>query len=75
MYFGEFLIEKGWINKDQLQRGLDIQVASSYRPIGKILSDMGCMDQTTLDHLLEEYMLRCAERLSSRPDLEAFLSN
>ncbi len=75
MYFGEFLIEKGWIDIDQLQRGLEIQKASRYRPIGKILSDMGCLDLSTLDDLLDEYMLRCAERLASQPDLKNFLSN
>ena len=52
MKLGEFLLSRGLITRDDLDRGLDAQ--GLRRRLGAVLVEMGALDQATLGNAIEE---------------------
>jgi hypothetical protein len=52
MKLGEFLLSRGLITRDDLDRGLDAQ--GLRRRLGAVLVEMGALDQATLEGAIEE---------------------
>jgi hypothetical protein len=78
MYFGQFLIEKGIIKQEELDRGLKEQnkINNSQDEkimIGTVLVDMGYLNDSTFSDLLLEYMSHSAEFLINSEEYSAIL--
>jgi signal transduction histidine kinase len=64
---GDFLMERGVLNADDLQRALDIHHqysdASKPRLFGQLLLELGLVDRETLDQVITEQILKLQEAL------------
>jgi|GEM_PF-650603 len=66
MFFGEFLIIKNKISQEQLNQGLAQQKETS-KPIGETLVQLGYLEESVLQPLLEEFMLQSADSILTDP--------
>jgi signal transduction histidine kinase len=64
---GDYLMERGVLNADDLQRALDIsrQYSDAGKPrlFGKLLLELGLVDRETLDQVITEQILKLQEAL------------
>ncbi|RMF41449.1 MAG: hypothetical protein D6755_12600, partial [Anaerolineae bacterium] len=64
---GDYLLEKGLITQQDLQRALDYQkanaIAGNPRLLGQILVELKMVDRATLDHVITEQILKLQSAL------------
>jgi len=66
---GEYLVQKGWISEDDLQRALTYQQESASKGgqalLGQALMDLNLLDRETLDQAITEQIIQLRSALQS----------
>ncbi|MCP4136265.1 MAG: hypothetical protein GY754_35170 [bacterium] len=74
MFFGEFLIKKSAITKEQLKQGLSLQKRIGSK-IGEIFVEMGLLNSSQLNKYLKLHLLNVADNVLKDSQYKDFIAH